>query len=410
MPSVFKWKPKVSDTRSERVAARNQQKETTIRKTSDQCQFNSSVDCPSIESRPFGPLTLDDYVKQQQQELEQLRSELTRAKEREALSKFGLDRFLGSKEDINFYTGFPDSQTLLELWKYIESDASDLTYYSYVRDTTEPSSEDTFPFLNKMSRKYPGSNVGGKRILKPVDEFWLVLTRLRLGLFERAHRFNVSLSTISDIMITWINLLFVVLGGFPTWASRESIKQHLPEAFKGKFENVKCIIDCTEIKVQTPMCLEKQSELYSEYKSHNTYKGLVGISPNAWVTFVSHLYGGNISDREIVEKSHFVDLLEPPDLIMADRGFEIQDFLASKRVKIYIPPKQQSAQDQFSKEECFETMRIANLRIHIERAIRRVKGWHIFDQVLPLSMNGIVNQMWAVCCILVNWQNPALTS
>ena len=127
---------------------------------------------------------------------------------------------------------------------------------------------------------------------------------------------------------------------------------------------------------------------------HNTFKGLIGISPNVWVTFVSSLYGGSISDRQIVEKSHFVDLLEQGDLIMADRGFDIQDLMAAKQAKLFIPPKRQSTADQFSKEDCFETMRIANVRIHVERAIRRVKGWHIFDQVLPLSMAGVVNQVW----------------
>ncbi len=71
------------------------------------------------------------------------------------------------------------------------------------------------------------------------------------------------------------------------------------------------------------MDLQKQSELYTEYKSHNTFKGLVGISPNMCMTFVSGLYGGSISDKEIVEKSHFIDLLDHNDLLMADPGFEI---------------------------------------------------------------------------------------
>ena len=64
------------------------------------------------------------------------------------------------------------------------------------------------------------------------------------------------------------------------WASKDVIKQHLPTAFEGRFENVRCIIDCTEIKCEKPEDLQKQSEFYSEYKSHNTFKGLIGISPN----------------------------------------------------------------------------------------------------------------------------------
>lgn len=52
--------------------------------------------------------------------------------------------------------------------------------------------------------------------------------------------------------------------------------------------------------------LETKSEFYSEYKTHNIYKG--GISLNSWVTFFSHLYGGSISDREIVQKTQFINL------------------------------------------------------------------------------------------------------
>ena len=149
---------------------------------------------------------------------------------------------------------------------------------------------------------------------------------------------------------------------------------------------------------------QKQSELCSEYKSYNTFKGLVGISPNVWMTFVSGLYGDSISDGEVVEKSHFIDLLDHKDLIMADHGFEIQDMLT-----VVHSPKKQSVEQQFSKDECFETTRIANLHIHVKCAIKQVKGWHIFDQVLLLSMAGVVNQVWTVCCLVTNWQKPPLT-
>ncbi|KXJ07236.1 hypothetical protein AC249_AIPGENE18902 [Exaiptasia diaphana] len=417
IPSIFKWKKEVPDHRGVRLEERTKRIETN--KKENFIKITSQVEPIQYSSQHSGLNSVEDaYIPQLQNEIKELEEQITalkleifKSKERERMSKFDLERFSGSDEDINFYTGFADSQTLLKLGNYINSDASKLIYYSYVRDRTDSiSSVDTFPYLNKMSKKFD-SHVGAKHSLNPVDEFWLFLYRILLGLFKRdlAHRFNISVSSVSDIIITWSNFLYVVLRSFPCWSTRQKIKEHLPEAFKGRFESITYIIDCTEIKVEKPLCLEAQSELYSEYKSHNTYKELVGISPNAWVTFVSQLYGGSISDRELVEKSHLIDLLEPPDLIMADRGFDIQDLLAHKRVKLYIPPKRQSTQDQFSKEECFETMSIANVRIHVERAIRRVKGWHIFDQVLPLAMNGVVNQIWTVCSLLVNWQKTALT-
>lgn len=143
--------------------------------------------------------------------------------------------------------------------------------------------------------------------------------------------------------------MFVVLGSLPIWPSKDVIKQHLPKVFEGRFENVRCIIDCTEVRCEKPQDLQKQSELYSEYKSRNTFKGLTGISPNVWMTFVSGLYGGSISDRELVEKSHFIDLLEHNDLVLADRGFEIQDMLAVNKRSCSFPPRGNQLKTSFLK-------------------------------------------------------------
>ena len=49
---------------------------------------------------------------------------------------------------------------------------------------------------------------------------------------------------------------------------------------------------------------------------------------------------------------------------------------------------------QLSKEDVFETQSIARVRIHVERAISRVKSWHMFDQVITLSLYGSINQIW----------------
>ena len=146
-----------------------------------------------------------------------------------------------------------------------------------------------------------------------------------------------------------------------------------------------------------------QSELYSQYKSHTTYKGLIGIAPNGAVTFVSSLYGGSISDKEITRVSGIVPLLDEHDSVMADRGFEIVDLLTPKKCTLNIPPFLQN-REQFSAEEVEETQSIAQVRIHVERAIRRVKENHIFEKVLPLSFAGTINQIWVISCLLTNFR------
>jgi hypothetical protein len=52
------------------------------------------------------------------------------------------------------------------------------------------------------------------------------------------------------------------------------------------------------------------------------------MSPVLHFNFVSKLYSGSISDKEIVNVSGFLEKLQPGDAVMADKGFNIQDYLA----------------------------------------------------------------------------------
>ena len=45
------------------------------------------------------------------------------------------------------------------------------------------------------------------------------------------------------------------------------------------------------------------------------------------MTFISDLYPGSISDKELTRRSGILDLLEGGDSVMADRGFDIKEDL-----------------------------------------------------------------------------------
>jgi len=174
------------------------------------------------DSVVYGPPTLEEWIEAMKKENERL---------------VWSGKISGSSEVIKFYTGFPDYPTLIEFEKYVEPSASNLTYYSYMRDNSDSINvENQFPYLGGKQKKFPGSNVGCRRTLQPIDELWLFLTRLRLGLFERdlAFRFNISEQVVSDIVITWANFLYLMLGSLPIWPSKEQIKQYLPEVFKAE--------------------------------------------------------------------------------------------------------------------------------------------------------------------------------
>ena len=94
---------------------------------------------------------------------------------------------------------------------------------------------------------------------------------------------------------------------------------------------------------------------YSSYKSHNTFKLLVVISPTGVVTFLSKLWGGSTSDKQIVKETGFLNLLEKGDSVMADKGFTIQDLLDPLGVTLNMPPKRDSNR-QLSRHEVEQTL------------------------------------------------------
>ena len=35
-----------------------------------------------------------------------------------------------------------------------------------------------------------------------------------------AHRYGVSVATVSDVLVTWVNYLYIMLGSLPIWVSK----------------------------------------------------------------------------------------------------------------------------------------------------------------------------------------------
>ena len=76
---------------------------------------------------------------------------------------------------------------------------------------------------------------------------------------------------------------------------------------------------------------------------------------------------------------------------MADRRFEIADDLPLG-VALNIPPFL-GEKEQFLKEDEIKTRRIAKHRIHVERAIQRIKSFRILQHALPTSMAADLNKI-----------------
>ena len=307
-------------------------------------------------------------------------------------SRFCIEQIKDDKGLVHFYTGFEDYEILMICFNFLGPSVQHLQYWN----------------SNKTSKDTQETR-GAPRTLSSLNEFFLVLCRLRLGLLEQdlAFRFQISQSTVSRILITWINTLFCKFQEVQIWPSRAQVDATMPASFKSAYPTTRAIVDTTEIFIEQPSSPEAQQLTFSSYKSHNTLKGLIGITPSGAISFVSKLYGGNISDRELTIRSGLLDKLECGDSVMADKGFTIADLLIVRGVSLNIPPMK--TEDQLTETELVVTRRIASLRIHVERAIKRIKAFKILQSV-PNNMAGITDQVFFVCSFLSNFQTPLVST
>jgi hypothetical protein len=208
---------------------------------------------------------------------------------------------------------------------------------------------------------------------------------------------------LSRIFTTWVFLLEKELGSLMHCPTRDIIARTLPAQFS-QFNNIRFIVDCTELFIERASCFLAQNLTFSNYKHHTTIKFIVAITPTGVISFVSKAWGGRASDRFMTEHCGFLELVEEGDLVMADKGFNIGDLLAKKKAHLNIPPFLMN--QQFTVEEIHATQKIAKVRIHVERAIGRVKQFHILDPVMPLTLKRVAGPLFRVACFLTNLDKP----
>ena len=237
--------------------------------------------------------------------------------------------------------------------------------------------------IQTIKRFMPFHYWAGKPVksISSEDQLLILLMRLKLDIpyFDIAKRYSVSHSTIQNIVMTYLYALHRIFfeGMMSTPPSQEKNKCSLPESF-GDITNCRIIIDCTEVKIATPRGdLQAACSAYSNYKHNLTAKFLIGVAPNGAITFVSDAFLGSTSDKVITDQSGIISHLKAGDLILADKGFLIHDLLPNN---IYLNlPAFLSGKTQFTKNEAIFSRKIAGCRIHVERAIERLRNYKILD-------------------------------
>ena len=298
-----------------------------------------------------------------------------------ALSRGFPDENDMKKDEVTvFYTGLPCLQVFVALLKFI------------VNKTPE----------NPLSK------------LTHFQCFLLSMMKLRLNLsnYDLGFRFNIHETTVSRIIVKWIQLIDTRLSPLIKWPSQEELQKTMPWSFRLSYGlKVTSIIDCFELYIEKPTDYMARAATWSTYKHHNTIKYLISITPQGTVNYLSKGYGGRASDKFITENCGYLGKLHTGDVVLADRGFTVQESIAYRSATLNIPAFTHG-KAQLSALEVEETRKIARVRIHVERVIGSLRQrFQILDATTPLPKEYIkskndgpifLDSIVRCCCALHN--------
>ncbi|KAK3913905.1 60 kDa chaperonin [Frankliniella fusca] len=245
-----------------------------------------------------------------------------------------------------------------------------------------------------------------KRILSSEDKLFMFLLRLRRGYpFEDlAYAFGIDRVYCSRVVYVVLRYLCITFQNLEKhlFISAESQNVRKPSPFK-PFKNLRVIIDGFELYIDCPSNFQQQGNTYSDYKSHNTVRFILGISCYGGIIFVSPGYEGNMSERKALAESGFYDLLDEGDAVMSDRGFDINDDLLKRGVELIKPPSL-GKRSHFTPEEEIRTRAIASARIYVEHGVRLIKANRLLRSFCtPLTSLATISDYVYVAGYLANF-------
>ncbi|KAL5007833.1 hypothetical protein ScPMuIL_013216 [Solemya velum] len=287
-----------------------------------------------------------------------------------------VERFIHNNEGMLFYTGLATYNDFRHVL-YSLGDASYDLNYLYYKVTS----------------------------LSIENQLFLTLIKLRQHTrnFELSWWFGISPKGVENIWITWVNFMYYQWKEIDFWPSRDLVKFYSPSDFFSKFPTTRVIIDGTECPVMKPKPPVAQQATYSTYKNRNTIKVLVGCTPGGAVSYISDAYGGSVSDRQIVERSAMMNMCDPGDSIMSDKGFNVQDLFAHQDVAINIPTFFRK-KNRMCGKTVLRDRKISSKRVHIERIIGLAKTFRILKEPLNATETKLASEITFICFMLCNFR------
>lgn len=228
--------------------------------------------------------------------------------------------------------------------------------------------------------------------LTTCDHLLMILMKLKLGLCDKdlAYRFGIQEGSVTRLCQTWLPALTAVLKPLVAWPSAEIISKSRPSILKGKFRRCRCIIDCPEF------VLARVGE--NKEKQESTRKYFASVTPSGAVSFLSLGYSGATPERQIINESGFLHLVDPRDEILANSQISIRDELAALGAVLHVPDPNDGKQTQKSDTE----KQFCHIWTYVKKVIEWWKEFHMLQKVIQEPYADLLDDVLIVCAVLTN--------
>ena len=153
-----------------------------------------------------------------------------------------------------------------------------------------------------------------------------------------AFRLNVAVATVSRLFHETLDIMLTrLVEWLIKWCGREELWKTTPNCFRASYgTKVVAIVDCYEIKIETPSHLVAKSATWSQYKHVSTAKVFIAMRPQAVTTFVSSAWERRVSNKHLTVNSGFLTKLLHGDVVLANKGFDIEEDVARMQASLQI--------------------------------------------------------------------------
>ena len=121
----------------------------------------------------------------------------------------------------------------------------------------------------------------------------------------------------------------------------------------------------------------------------------------------SSVHGGSITDPEIVDAWKHLASFPQGSHLLADKGWvDYTNALLKYGIVVITPDKKRTGATEFTADDSLWNQEVAALRIHVERAIKRIREFKIINTRCPICRKDMMTSIMNVCSLLVNFKGP----